>query len=85
MYPRIVRQIVFIGSVGALEITGLIFALSKSINQSLSWQRRGCQQFATNLSSRPSEEEWRDLVLHPMGVPALLSEDNVWATKTFSA
>jgi len=31
MYPRIVRQIEFIGSVGALGTAGLAFARSKSI------------------------------------------------------
>lgn len=43
MYPRIVRQIEFIGSVGALGTAGVAFALSKSINCSCSWQRPGCR------------------------------------------
>ena len=46
MYPRIVRQTEFIGSVGALGTAGVAFALSKSIDCSCCWQRLGCRAIA---------------------------------------
>lgn len=49
MYPRIVRQIEFIGSVGALGTAGVAFALSKSIDCSCSWQRQGYHELPLKL------------------------------------